>query len=109
MTFLPRIPSNQLLFLLQLRKSNQKEAAVTKVLTAQKDLFYGRQPRCRCECIPSSSTQMTSRAASACHLPLNKPFCAETLNAGKAVAKPPERVSAKPILYSLTMDVLIIS
>jgi hypothetical protein len=24
------------------------------------------------------------------------------------VAKPPERVSAKPILYSLTMDVLII-
>jgi len=39
MTFLPRIPSNQLLFLLQLRKSNQKEAAATKVFNRTKELI----------------------------------------------------------------------
>jgi hypothetical protein len=52
------------------KTNNQKMPPLLKFLTAQNDLFYGRQPRCRHECIPPNFTQMTSRAASAYHFPL---------------------------------------
>ena len=39
--FLTRIFSNQLLFLLQLRKSNQKEAAQRQVNRVEKNLYNG--------------------------------------------------------------------
>jgi hypothetical protein len=63
----------------QQKISNQKMPPLLKFLTANNALVYGRQPRCRFESIPPSSTQMASRAASACHFPKNKPFLAETL------------------------------
>jgi len=54
----------------QRKRVSRKRRSLPKFLTAQKDLFYGRQPRCRSKCVPPTSTQMASRAASACHLPL---------------------------------------
>jgi hypothetical protein len=42
--------------------------------------------------------------------PKNKPFFAETLKAGKAVAVPPKRVSAKPIFFlSYALGIWLIS
>jgi hypothetical protein len=69
-----------------------------KFLTAKNGLVYGRQPRCRFECIPPSSTQMGSRAASACHFPKNKPFLAETLKVEYQWRSHPRSKSAKLML-----------
>jgi hypothetical protein len=48
--------------------------SLLKFLTAQKDLVYGRQPRCRSKCVPLTSTQMTSPRGVRCHLPLYLAF-----------------------------------
>jgi hypothetical protein len=67
----------------QQKRVARKCRSLLKFLTAQKDLFYGRQPRCRSKCVPPTSTQM--------------PFCAETSNAEKVVVVPPKHLSAKPM------------
>jgi hypothetical protein len=56
-------------FLATTQKSKQRKPSRLKFLTAYNGLFYGRQPRCRYECIPSNSTQMTSPRGVRCHLP----------------------------------------
>ena len=38
----------------------RKCRSLLKFLTAQKSLFYGRQPRCRYKCVPPTFAQMTS-------------------------------------------------
>jgi hypothetical protein len=42
-------------FLATAKESKQRKPSLLKFLTAKNDLFLGR-----CECVPSSSTQMTS-------------------------------------------------
>jgi hypothetical protein len=41
----------------------------TKVFNRKNDLVYGPKPRCRIECIPSKSTQMTSPRGVRSHFP----------------------------------------
>jgi hypothetical protein len=50
----------------------------------------------------STGRSRASKKTSFTHviLPKNKPFFAETLKAGKAVAEPPKQLSAMPILLS---------
>jgi len=45
-------------------RESRKMPPLQKFLTLKNGLFLGRY-----ECIPSSSTQMASRAAATCHLP----------------------------------------
>jgi hypothetical protein len=44
----------------QPKEVTKKGRSLQKFLTAQKDLVYGRQPRCRSKCVPPTSTQMAS-------------------------------------------------
>jgi hypothetical protein len=44
----------------QPKEVTKKGRSLQKFLTAQKDLLYGRQPRCRSKCVPPTFTQTTS-------------------------------------------------
>jgi hypothetical protein len=75
-------PFNPVTSFQQPKEVTKKGRSLQKFLTAKNGLFLGRY-----ECIPSSSTQMTSLSFA----PRISHFFAETLKAGKAVAEPPKR------------------
>ena len=68
----------------QQKRVARKYRSLLKFLTAQKDLVYGRQSRCRSKCVPPTSTQMTFPRGVRCHLPLKKAFLCWNFKCGKS-------------------------
>jgi len=61
-------------FFQQQKRVARKCRSLPKFLTAQKDLVYGRQSRCRSKSVPPTSTQMSSPHGVRCHFPLKQAF-----------------------------------
>jgi hypothetical protein len=80
MPFFKPHPCCSIYFLPTAAKSKQKVPPATKVLNRTKRLILGSFQMC-------PSNFHSNGILAIC--PPNKPFCAETLNAGKVVAEPP--------------------
>ena len=71
-------------FFQQQKRVARKCRSLPKFLTAQKDLVYGRQSRCRSKSVPPTSTQMSSPHGVRCHFPLKQAFFCWNFKCGKS-------------------------